>query len=99
MRSFPKFYLNRGNEETRGNETGNEQETKRYFLCKIGNGPETRNGNERALFLSLRFHPEHGRKDRRDDQTTCLIPGDFFTRGEWRGPLAGKVPALRWTGA
>jgi hypothetical protein len=52
MRSFPKFYLNRGNEETRGNETGNEQETNRYFLCKIGNGRK-REMETKRLFLPL----------------------------------------------
>ena len=26
--------------ETKGNETGNKQETKRGFLCKTGNGPQ-----------------------------------------------------------
>ena len=61
MRSFPKFYLNRGNEETRGNETGNEQETKRDLLCKTGNEQETRNGNEAPFFALLRFLPFHRR--------------------------------------
>ena len=44
-----------GKRETKGNETGNEQETKSCFLCKIGNGNETRNGNEGALFEGSRF--------------------------------------------
>src|SRR4029450_10920938 len=39
----------------RGNQTGNEQETKRRFLCKIGNVQETRNGNEAPFFDPVRF--------------------------------------------
>ena len=45
-----------GKRETNGNEHGNERETNSGFLCKIGNGPETRNGNEKAFFLCVRFH-------------------------------------------
>ena len=44
-----------GKRETKGNETGNEQETKRGFLYKTGNGPETRYGNEAGVFRRLRF--------------------------------------------
>jgi hypothetical protein len=38
--------------ETKGNETGNGDETKRDLLCNSGNEQETRIGNE-APFLSL----------------------------------------------
>ena len=55
MPSFPEFCPTIGNGETKRNEAGNEQETKRYCLCKIGNGPETRNGNEAPFFAPLRF--------------------------------------------
>ena len=46
MPSFPELCPTIGNGETKRNEAGNEQKTKRHFLCKIGNGPEMRNGNE-----------------------------------------------------
>jgi hypothetical protein len=41
--------------ETRGNETGNERETKWGFPCKIGNEGKTRYGNETGFFRRLRF--------------------------------------------
>ena len=44
-----------GKRETKGNETGNERETKRGFLCKIGNEKKTRYGNEAGFFRRLRF--------------------------------------------
>ena len=66
-----------GKRETKGNETGNEQETKRGFLYKTGNGPETRYGNEAGVFRRLRFHPENGGKDRSAMSEHCLILGDF----------------------
>ena len=50
MPSFPELCPTIGNGETKRNEAGNEQKTKRHFLCKIGNGPEMRNGNEAPFF-------------------------------------------------
>ena len=44
-----------GKRETKGNETGNEQETNSGFLCKIGNEPKTRNGNEGDGFWDCSF--------------------------------------------
>lgn len=41
--------------ETRGNETGNERETKSVLLCIIGNGQRARDGNEGTLFCIVRF--------------------------------------------
>jgi hypothetical protein len=41
--------------ETKGNETGNELETKRGFLCKTENREETRNGNEGGFFERCSF--------------------------------------------
>jgi hypothetical protein len=44
-----------GKRETKGNEHGNEQETNSGFLCKIGNEPKTRDGNEKVLFRGSSF--------------------------------------------
>ena len=41
--------------ETKGNETGNEQETKRGFLCKTGNGQGMSYGNEGGIFRGFSF--------------------------------------------
>jgi hypothetical protein len=41
--------------ETKGNETGNEEETKRGFLCKTGNGQKMNNGNEEGIFRGSSF--------------------------------------------
>lgn len=48
-----------GKRETKGNESGNEQETKRRFLRSCGNELETTIGNETRLFDALRFHPNN----------------------------------------
>ena len=52
MPSFPEFCPTIGNGETKGNEAGNEQETKRHFFCKIANEQETKG----MVFGIVRFH-------------------------------------------
>jgi hypothetical protein len=53
--------------ETKGNETGNEEETKRGFLCKTGNGQKMNNGNEEGIFRGSSFplFPPHTRLQKR----------------------------------
>jgi hypothetical protein len=82
--------------ETKGNETGNERETKRSLLCKIGNGVETRIGNEGGFFGGLRFPVLAA------EQVGSGIGGNFSEKMQPRpsmpagqSPLQFALPRLR----
>ena len=69
-RTFVSKFLPIGRKrETNGNETGNEEETKRSILCKIGNEPKTGNGNESGVFkgasVSISFPGQRWSKEER----------------------------------
>ena len=73
--------------ETKGNETGNEQETKRGFLCKNGNGPKMNNENEEGIFRGSSF-PLFPPRQWMAGASSLLRPLSLTFAGEFCGSVA-----------
>ena len=83
--------------ETKGNESGNERETKRRFLCDRGNEAKPGIGNEGAFFRRLRFHRPLTSRDARasmkreqSQKARREIQGDEDARHAGRGKVSSE---------